>query len=305
MSQKEFDFPRAAKLGAIERVKCPGGVNVKSLIKALDGFARNAVNCTVTKRAIAISMGYDITDPDPKVAAKKVASALKAVQRATTTACDHGLLNVYGCPTDGRSNTYQINWQTLFALPDGMDSSRPVKCPGGADIVSRVPGHHVQGGGTPCPGSLDTMSRAVPTDRIVSIYASVRPAKTNSDGGGGFEDQEEKKKSSGWWAWRITRDDLANNDEMVRFFKAAVSASVITDSKLNRVRFVALTIHTQRQEKLENVCGYIVTHIERGSWNYLAKDAVRDAVRKCNIQLTPEELIEVRQAVTPALNSGK
>jgi hypothetical protein len=281
-AQKEFDYDRGAKFNALERIACPGGATVKALLWALESFEKGNPTSTVT---ISILM-------------ERLQLSRSTVKRARFNAEAAGLLDVYGCPEDGQANTYRINWNEVFNLPGAENSTRRVR-PRSKERIPQVNLNHppVQigpGPGSKCTGTQVKMNRA-PATSSTATTASVRK-ETQTANGGGFEEKEPANKPRGWWAWRITRDDLGNNDEMVKFFKAAVSANVITDTKINRVRFVALTIHTQRQEKLSNVCGYMVTHIERGSWNYLAKDAVRDAVRKVNLQLTPDELAEVRQA---------
>ena len=100
--QRTFDFPRAAKLNALERVEYLG--NVKGALKALDAFARDAASCTVTMKMIARSMGKSIN----------------TARRAIRAAVEANLLRVSGQCTDGCSNTYTVNWSVVFSLPDGV-----------------------------------------------------------------------------------------------------------------------------------------------------------------------------------------
>lgn len=289
-SQKQFDFPRAAKLRALERVTCAGGAHVKSLLKALDGFARDAETCTETLRRISVSMGVSVS----------------TAKRARVAAEELGLLTVYGDPTDGRSNTYKINWQTVFNLPDGLQirprsktSPTPVKMTW--DPVQPDLGPRSTWTGTPVK-----MNGVSTTDRNDQVNATVRPAKSDGEEGGfldcSFEPSTSRPK--GWWAWSFDRTDLKNPAEMVRLFKSAVSAGVIEDTPIDRVRFVALTLHTFGQENIRNPCGYVVTHVERGSWNYLSRESVKRALSLLagdGLTLTPDQIIQVRQPKSNAI----
>lgn len=293
--QKQFDWPRAAKLHALERVTCPGGAHVKSLLKALDAFARDKATCTETLKRISVSMGVSIS----------------TAKRARAAAVTLGVLTMYGSPTDGRSNTYQINWNVVFALPDGINAEprssvtpTPVK-------LTRDPGQPDLGPRSSWTGTPVNLTGAHRTDRLDKENATVRPAEDPSDGGeGGLRNsiqEPEASRPSGWWAWSITRKDLTNAAEMVKFFKAAVSAGIISDTAIDRVRFVALTLHASAQDDIRNHCGYLVKHLERGTWNYLSRDSVKAALKLLaadNVVLTADQIQEVRKPVQSISNVG-
>jgi hypothetical protein len=99
--------------------------------------------------------------------------------------------------------------------------------------------------------------------------------RLRTDGGGLMISE----KKSGWWAYRIEREDLSDKSEMVGLYEAAVKAAIVTNTVTNRVRFVALMLHVKSQANIHNVTGYIVTTIERGSWNCLPKSVVLAAAK--------------------------
>lgn len=290
--QTQFDFPRAAKLRALERVACAGGsAHVKSLLKALDGFARDAESCTETLRRISVSMGVSIS----------------TAKRARAAAVELGVLTVFGDPTHGQSNTYHINWQAVFSLPDGLVRPRSKTSPTPVNLTG-APGQPDRGPRSTWTGPPVNLTGVSTTDRNDQINATIRPATPkNQDGGGGgfgtaFPNADSATprgaKPIGWWAWSFDRSALRDTAEMVRLFKAAVDAGFLENKRVDRVRFVALVLHTDAQESIRNVCGYVVTHVERATWNYLSRDSVKSALAKLakdGLVLTPEEIHEVRQ----------
>lgn len=284
-TQKQFDFPRAAKLRALERITCPGGANVKSLLKALDGFARDAATCTETLKRISVSMGVSTS----------------TVKRARSAAQDLGLLTVYGCPTDGRSNTYEINWKEVFNLPDGISPKPRSKTETTQVNLNGDPGQVERGPRSICTGTQVKLNGALTTDRNDQLNATVRSEIRTDEGEGGLNSDTPNKndlRPSGWWAWAITRSDLTSPVEVNRLFKSAVAAGVLENRRLDLVRFVALAFHTAGQESIRNLCGYLVTHCERGSWNYLSRESVQKALKllaKDGVSLSPEQVEEIRK----------
>jgi len=86
---------------------------------------------------------------------------------------------------------------------------------------------------------------------------------------------------------------------MLRLYKLACQAGVVTNNIINQVRFLALVLHVKAVPAIDNVTGYIVTTLERGAWNCLPKRLVAEAAAKVGgdaLKLTPEQLLEVRTA---------
>jgi hypothetical protein len=113
------------------------------------------------------------------------------------------------------------------------------------------------------------------TPYVCTETALARQGLRRTDGGGLMISE----KKSGWWAYRIEREDLSDKSEMVGLYEAAVKAAIVTNTVTNRVRFVALMLHVKSQANIHNVTGYIVTTIERGSWNCLPKSVVLAAAK--------------------------
>lgn len=103
-------------------------------------------------------------------------------------------------------------------------------------------------------------------------------------------------KPSGWWAGAISKESLSDRAEVVRLFQAAVAAGVLVDSPVNRVRVVALALQA-RSPDVTKAGGYVIRHIEQGSWNYLSRENVNEALRRLaadKLTLTADELRQVR-----------
>lgn len=118
--QLEFDFQRRNKLWMLEKLqvrcdcaaegkrRCECGKTVKSLLKALDGFARNDPQCRVTVKNIGLSMGTQST----------------ATKRAIRVTARLGYISVLsadeadGLDTDrkrsGSMSTYKIEWLKIW-----------------------------------------------------------------------------------------------------------------------------------------------------------------------------------------------
>ncbi len=133
--------------------------------------------------------------------------------------------------------------------------------------------------------------------------AEAATARNGTVGGGEFvKAPESAARPSGSWAGVITRASLAKPAEVVALYRAAVKAGILADTRLNRVRVVALAAQARRSSEAEirSVGGYVIRHIERGGWNYLAPENVRIALSLLasdGLVLTKEEEAEVFQPV--------
>lgn len=298
-TQKQFDFKRAAKLRALERVVCSS--RVKSLLKALDGFARDDRTCTVTIKRIGVSIGVS-----PKTA-----------QRYAREAEGVGLLEVTGSSKDGQARTYRILWGVVFDLPDGVSGQRlerPTETPVNCDAT---PGHFDRGPRSSCPptpvtvdqGPRSTVTGVYPTDSIDKVNATVRQAIQTVGGG---DEVEKKKKETpprsdnrqpttdncprppGWWAGKITRDDLRDRTFVVWLYGMAQRSQIIRPCHENQVRIVAVCLQAAADESLASVSGWVISTIEGGWWNRLSKDSIRVAIDKCKLPLTDEQRATLR-----------
>lgn len=332
-SQRQFDFTRASKLRRLEQSACSG--KVKSVLKALDGFARDAARCVQTMKNIAVSMGCSVD----------------TARRAIRAAQDAGLLHVHGEPTDGRSNMYEINWVAVFELPDGreaMTTSRrkAAVCQGAAETAkclgpSAVPAPLADCEATPSNMQGDPLQtargplancRGTP-GKLLGVSATVTNVKECAISRGGQTEDDDgetlgsilgkrqalceprtmpvstptlsnpaKPTRSGSWVWTIALKDLEDSAERTRIFKAAIMAGYLADSQIDRVRFRALCIHIRRHNertKIYNPTGFLVAAIERGDWGNLPDKTVKDAVNLLKYQFTPQQLAEVKQSRMP------
>lgn len=317
--QRQFDFKRATKLRALERVVCNSGV--KGLLKALDGFARDERTCKVTMKRLALSMGVS-----PKTA-----------QRSIRTAEAEGLLTVTGEPVHGQANTYRIEWQRVFDLPDGVSGGVVTGPPATPVKPAGTPGQSDRGPRSICPGTPVNLGGGprsdwggvCATDSYDKVNDTVRPLRsvppTGRDGGGGVQIQDPEQaisavasalaistevaeagyvgterlgRPSGWWAWKIKRGDLLSQKVMGPFFQAAVAAGLLDGKGMSAVRFLALARTTHNDPTIQNVTGYLVKIIERGDWNYLDPGAIDIAyriVRPNDAPLTPAQRDRVRE----------
>ena len=138
--------------------------------------------------------------------------------------------------------------------------------------------------------------KEIETNRTPSVRGPLIPAKRTD---GGRVEESSGIRKSGWWAFRFERDDLKDQSEMLRLYKLACQAGVVTNNIINQVRFLALVLHVKAVPAIDNVTGYIVTTLERGAWNCLPKRLVAEAAAKVGgdaLKLTPEQLLEVRTA---------
>ena len=304
MTQRQFDFNRASKLNTLECVVLTA--NVKSLLKALDGFARDAAHCTVTLKRVALSMGV----------------STRTAQRVCRQAEAEGLLIVSGCPEDGQSNTYAIQWGVIFNLPTGAGPKRRAKSPSPPTPLPGVPGRgeienesHV----TPdrlsplprqvvtpplsdCQGTPDRLSGVLCTDHTDKETATIDQRENQTAGGGGLRVPPSAygPPRSGSWAWTVTRSELGEQATVVALFNAAVKAGLLANAQLDQIRFLALTKKIRAEETIKNPTGYLVRIVETGGWNYLPPDAVRKAWQ----QLRPGQPPPTGEQLTKLRTSG-
>ena len=287
--QKQFDFPRAAKLQQLERAAMTG--NVKSLLKALDGFARDKTECIATLHSIGVSMGVSAS----------------TARRAVRDAQGLGVLEVFGCPEDGRSNLYRIVWTVVFSLPDGMTKksrSKPLPTP------TNLEGDPYQSDRGPLPtweGTPTNLGGVSATDTNDKETATIRQPERGDGGGGGISKlttdnrQPTTTRPSGFWAWSVTRTDLGQQGTVLRLFAAATEAGLLSGLQLDQIRFLALVHRIRSDESIRNVTGYLVKLVETGQWNYLPADSIRKAwsqVRPGQPPPTPEQIAKVRSNLT-------
>lgn len=268
--QQQFDFKRATKLRALERIVCSS--NVKALLKALDGFARDDRHCTVTMKRLALSMGVS-----PKTA-----------QRTIRTAQAEGLVSVTGDEWDGRALTYTIEWKLVFDLPDGVSGGRrnggdetPVKSKAtpvkpSFDLTT-VPGQR-------CPRSPVNVDHG-PRSRVTGVCATDTNDKDNAavrqqqiGGVGGLIWKSPERfatRKAGWWAGHI--GDLANPEERQRLLTAAITAGYLTGSNVDRVRVWALAMQAKSRPP-GMATGHFVIHVEDGDWSWLDPKYVKSAM---------------------------
>ena len=282
--QKQFDFPRAAKLNALERVRV--GTSVKSLLKALDGFIRDKDRDSITLKRISQSMDC----------------STKTAQRAVRTAERAGLVTVWGDPSDGQANVYRIEWGVIFDLPDAP--AKPVRRPS-------TPGQIDRGPRTKCPPTPDKLTGdpgqndrgATPPTKNDKETATIRQPERGHGGGGGISKlttdnrQPSTTRPSGFWAWSVTRCELSKPATVLSLFKAATEAGYLTGLQLDQIRFLALVNRIRTDEEIRNVTGYLVATVQTGSWNYLPVDAIRKAwsqVRPGQPPPTSEQIARVK-----------
>lgn len=295
MTQRQFDFKRASKLRALERVVC--GKNVKALLKALDGFARDDRTCTVTLKRIGVSMG----------------ASEKTAQRTIRLAQAEGLLTVSGDGADGRANTYRIEWTAVFDLPDGVSGGRSGRAVETPVNSSADPGQNDRGGRSDCPptpvngdrGGRSTVTDPSPTDSIRQRTATVRQPEFHTANGGGLSPESEHSgrqptahslPRSGAWAGHI--EQSFPDDERRRLWVAACDAGLLDGSAVDRVRFIAAVLQARTRPEGKKT-GWLVRRVELGDWNYLDPKWVQSAVDKCKasgIVLTPDQVRQVRTA---------
>lgn len=297
--QKTFDYPRAAKLRTLERAAMSGAV--KSVLKALDGFARDNPEWEATLRSIAVSMGVSES------------TARRAVREAQNV----GVLEVRGTPKNGRMNIYKILWEVVFALPDAMAKSKPENTPEYPILtptkIDETPtkwkGYPCQnGGGTPVKleGDPCQVGRGTPvrltgvsaTDHTDQITATIRHG-VQTDGGGDCLVRSQERKS-GWWVWEVTKQMLGDEAELKRIFDAAVAAGLVEDQPVYRVRVLALANKIRNTEKIKSPTGQLAWMIETGNWNYLPRDAIVRAYRKMYGQEPTGEQIAKIKTATPS-----
>lgn len=279
MEQKQFDFPRAAKLRTLERAAMSGAV--KSVLKALDGFARDAAECIETLRRIGVSMGVSES------------TARRAIREAQTL----GVLQVFGVPANGRSNLYRIQWAVVFALPDAMAKSKketgpeyPLLTPSKSEEtpvrlegvpLSDCQGTPVKLEGVPCQvggGTPVRLTGVSATDHTDQVTATIRRGPGMAVGGGCLDLKDKQK--SGWWLWELTKQSLGDDREIDRIIAAAVAAELLEDTPLARVRLLALASKIRNDEKIKSPTGSVAWTVENGAWNYLPRDAAVRAFRK-------------------------
>ena len=257
--QRTFDFPRAAKLNALERVEYLG--NVKGALKALDAFARDAASCTVTMKMIARSMGKSIN----------------TARRAIRAAVEANLLRVSGQCTDGCSNTYTVNWSVVFSLPDGVrkQKRKSTQTPTKPALVP--------------PPNLGGVSDTDTTDKETDTE---RKSETPEDGGGKLE--IEKKQKSGAWAGAIDKDTLGRKEDLKTIRQAAVLAGLLTNDRSDVIRFYAAA-YDARQRPAAFVGGHLINRIESASWHLLSDKGVSHAVRRLFPNSRPPTPAEIKQ----------
>lgn len=263
--QQQFDFPRAAKLRALERVTCSH--NVKSLLKALEAVIRDKDRDSVTYAALARSMGCS-----PKTA-----------QRAVRTAEAAGLLDVWGDPTDGRSNEYRIDWVAVFDLPGapGLPPPTPVKLSGDPGQVDRGPR-------SSCPGTPVKLTGVSAPDKERQNNATERSPEIGRAGGEGFS-----KRFSESWCGTIDREFPAA--ERRRLWQAAIGANMLAETPVNLVRFLAACRHAKTRPP-EKRTGWFKTCIEGRDWGAIDKGHLRDALNEYTnrgCKLSDRERLEV------------
>lgn len=305
--QKQFDFKRATKLRALERIICRG--SVKSLLKALDGFARDERTCTVTMKRLSISMGV----------------SPKTTQRTIREAEGEGLLQVTGEVKDGCARTYRINWEAVFELPDGMGhfSAKSTDLTPVNEVPTPVTDD--RGPRSICPptpvnvdrGPRSTLTGVSSTDRTDKVNAAVRQGRTTAkgfvltyaaaDGGGdgtntfaartrGATAEGGHPAATSGYAWAGHVDPTFPDAERQRLWDLACSMGYLSKTAVDRVRFRACIAHAKtRPEGM--VTGWFVTRLMLGDWGWIDQKHVRNAVdyfKAKGIELTVEEIRNVR-----------
>ena len=108
--QREFDFPRAAKLNVLENCKTKPAF--KALLKALEAMIRDHESWTVTVREICESTGYSPA---------AIRSIIKQAEAANLITVDR---------TNQSASTYAIVWETVFSLPNTEPTAPRGRRPG-------------------------------------------------------------------------------------------------------------------------------------------------------------------------------
>lgn len=318
--QRHFDFKRATKLNTLERVVCSSGV--KSLLKALDAFARDATHCTVTLKRLAVSMGVS------------VCTARRAVRQAQA----EGVLIVSGSETDGSANTYTINWQVVFDLPDGVADRRrkksgqtPIKTESDTPINLIAPPYQVDRGPlSTCEGTPIKLIGVLSTDRNDKENDTVRLGEILTAVGGGFSSRSNSAGSVGTLpaplenpepvhqrasetpaprqnpptsqparrgAWAGAIDKTFHAEERTRIFRAALAAGLVTDCTRDKLRVQAAILQAMSRPDPKWVTGHLIDLIEVGDWQRLEVLHVERAAGRVlppGRRLTTDEIKRIR-----------
>jgi hypothetical protein len=119
-TQKKFEWKRAKKLNMLERLTvacgcrvsgkrfCHCGMLVKSLLKALDGFARDHKDFAVTVARLAESMGAS------RATVKRAIAKAVSLKYLTVTPGDGAKSPAPGRAKSGTRSTYEIQWLKIW-----------------------------------------------------------------------------------------------------------------------------------------------------------------------------------------------
>jgi len=121
-----------------------------------------------------------------------------------------------------------------------------------------------------------------------------------ADGGGGGMKQASIRaaapsvKPAGWWLDSITKVELQDAPTRERLHQAAITAGVLTPSKLDRLRFMAATKKIRDDQSVENPTGYLTWIVETAVWNKLTDASIQWAASQDNPGCRPMTKAEIR-----------
>lgn len=288
--QLQFDYQRATKLWMLERLRC--SMQVKAVLKAIDGFARDNASATVTLRLLAQSIGASI------VSARR---HVKAAEQAGYLIVDR---------TDRSASTYTIQWLPIFdqthsktgdeadqktsasrvSTPSQNDSP-PSQIERGPPVRLRAPPSQVERGAP--PPTINANSSTRPWRPKAKTPRSEEPI------GGLFRELAERRQqpatsgqpraASGQpvppstWLNHVGILDLGDPERLVQIFRRAVNATVLPPVRESLVIVLAAAHHVLNGSGIQNRPGMFRSIIEGPSRFRLTRadfDHARDVARQ-------------------------
>lgn len=281
--QLQFDFQRSAKLWMLERLRCSG--QVKAVLKAIDGYARDNPSATVTMRLLAQSMGVSMDSARRHV---------KAAERAGFLMTDR---------TDRSASTYTIQWLPIFDQTHsktGDEADQKTSAPR-VSTPSQDASPPLQiAGGHPgrLPASPLQIARGAPPPTI-NVNSSTRPwrpkAKTPRSEepiGGLFRELAERHQQAATsgqpvppstWLNHVGILDLGDPDRLFQIFRRAVNATVLPPGRESLVIVLAAAHHVLNGSGIQNRPGMFRSIVEGRSRFRLTRadyDHGRDVARQ-------------------------